>query len=84
MNGVGIQITSPIAALTALLFQTGIPTPSLQGRYIRLEARNVFTQCGVPEFQIGQPSSATLCVGDNYTDTPKPLVVGAQAAALIH
>ena len=35
----------------------------------------------MPEFQIGQPSNATLCVGDSYTYTPRPLVVGIQATA---
>ena len=59
--------------------QTGISTPSLQSRYIHLEARTGFTQCGVPELQIGQLSNATLLVGDNYTYTPRPFVVGTQA-----
>ena len=61
--------------------QTGISTTSLQSRYIRLEARSSFTQCGVPEFQIGPISNATPFVGDNYTYTPRPFVVGTQATA---
>jgi len=81
LNGLSIQTTSTTATLTDLLMQTGISTPSLQSRYIRLEARSAFTQCGVPEFQIGPLSNATLFVGDNYIYTPRPFVVGTQSTA---
>ena len=61
--------------------QTGISTPPLQSRYIRLEARSAFTQCGVREFQIGPLNKTTLFVGDNYTYTPRLFVVGTQSTA---
>jgi hypothetical protein len=61
---------------TDLLMQTASIS-----RNFRLEARSAFTQCGVPEFQIGQLSNATLLVGDNYTYTPRPFVVGTQSTA---
>ena len=50
---------------------------------MRLEARSGFTQCGVPELQLGRlgPSAATLFLGDNYAYTPRPFVVGTQATA---
>ena len=73
LNGLSIQITSATATLTDLLLQT-----SSISRYIRLEARCGNTQCGVPEFQVGPISNATLFIGDSYTYTPKPFVVGTQ------
>ena len=81
LNGLSIQTTSTTATLTDSLLQTGISTPSLQSRYIRLEAKSAFTQRGVPEFQIGPLNNATLFVGDNYTYTPRPFVVGTQSTA---
>ena len=35
----------------------------------------------MPEFKIGRRGNATLVVGDNYTYTPRPIVVGTQATA---
>ena len=35
----------------------------------------------MPEFQVGILSNPTLIVGDNYTYTPRPFVVGTQATA---
>jgi hypothetical protein len=55
VSGVVFQTTNPIATPTDLIFQTGIPTTSLQTRHIRLEARSAFTVCGVPEIQNPKP-----------------------------
>ena len=35
----------------------------------------------MPEFQIGQVTNPMLIIGDNYTYTPRPFVVGTQATA---
>ena len=73
--------------MTDFQVRTTIPTTSLQTRTIRLEARSGSTQCVVPEFQIGQVGTYTQAenttpyIGDNYTYTPKPSVVGTQATA---
>ena len=75
MNGLSIT-TSATATLTDLL----MPTAAIS-RYTRLEARSAFTRCGVPAFEIGLINIATLIVGDNYTYTPRPFVVGTQATA---
>ena len=76
LNGLSIQTTSSTATLTELLLQTASIS-----RYFRLEARSSYTQCGVPEFQVGLLSNPTLIVGNNYTYTPGPFVVGTQATA---
>ena len=74
MNGLSIQTTSATATLTDLLMQT-----ASIARYIRLEARSAFTQCGVPEFQF----SYHFFIGDNYSCTIQPFIVGTQASAKI-
>ena len=48
VNGVIFEITNRTVPLTDLIFQTAIPTASLQQRPICLEARRDFIKCGAP------------------------------------
>ena len=76
LNGITIQNLNPTATVTDVALQRSSFT-----RYMRLESRSGFTQCGAPELQLGRsgPRSATLFLGDNYAYTPKPFVIGTQA-----
>jgi len=75
VNGAVFETVNPTVALVDFAFKTGLANTSLNQRNIRLEARSGETRCGVPEFSFG----GNLYVGDTYSYTPRPLVVGTQA-----
>ena len=75
VNGAVFETVNPAIALVDFAFKTALANTALNQRNIRLEARSAQTFCGVPEFQFG----GNFYVGDTYSYTPRPLVVGTQA-----